>query len=271
MDNSSGENEIKEIARKPVKKIFCIKKININVILNSPYLSSFLIENNKINKYYKTSINDLNNRCISNFDLDKLLYELIYKQNSNSISNFHYNFLLFKKALNFRTILRKTKIDSLLKKCKSKFLRAVQESIKSLLSDWNRSIQIYKLPQSFVTNVNIDCNKKYLNLTILQIYYDLKVIVNQNDIYTGLEEEKVRLLSKIMNKTYKSLFYDYLNSKRYQQDCKSICEKEGEKFELLFRYVSKIFINYYLISKGNKQKNSYKKKNSEKSIPKNTF
>lgn len=223
--------------------------MNLNFIKHSKY---FINTNNSNN------IQNFSSNISSFYDYDKLLYDLIFHQNSNSINSFHNNFLLFKNILNFHNILRKTKIDSILKKCKSKFFRAVQEVIKSLLSESNRLTQLYKLPQSFITNVNIDCNKKYLNMKLLKIYYELKVIVNKEVIYQGLCQEKSLILEGVMNKTYKELFSEYLRSKRYQLDCKTIREKEGEKFELLFRYVSKEYINYYMISKGNKPKYSNK-------------
>ena len=240
--NSTLTNETEPIppSKKDIKP-FTIKKMNMEIILQSPFLSQFT--------------NKEDPKSLSSFNMDKLIDELIFYQNTYSISNFHDNFSLFKKALNFERLLRKTKIDSLLKKCKSKFLRAVQEVIKKIMGDCNRLIELYQLPQRFITNVNIDYNKKYLNKTLFQIYCDLKVINSHNDIYSGLNREQAILLSKVMNQNYKNLFFEYLHSKRYEIDCKYICQKEGEKFELLFRYVSKIFINYYILSKGNKTKN----------------
>ena len=223
-------------------KLFDFKKMDMNIISHSSFLSQFISDKSDYS-------------ALSTFNMDQLLDEVIFFQNNNSISNFRYNFSLFKKTLNFEKCWRKTKIDSQLKKCKSNFLRAVQEVIRKIIGSSNRLIQLYQLPRRFTTNINIDYNKSYLNKTLYQIYMDLKVITCHNDLYSGLSKEQVVLLSKIMNQNYKTLFFEYLGSKRYQADCKYIRVKEGEKFELLFRYVSKIFINYYILSKGNKTKN----------------
>ncbi len=224
---------------KPKEKIFLISKITKEHCLNSEFLQSFI----------QSSNNDDN----AEFNFDGLINALVNIKQSNTVSAFHLNFLEFKKVLNFKRSQRKTKIDSILKKCKSKFFRAVQEAIKKLTNDSNL---INRLPQSFITNINIDNNKEYMNKTILQIYLDLKIIQSQSDFYYGISPENVMKLNQFIYMTYTELFNYYITSQRFKRDCESIREKEGEKFEILYKYVSKIFIHYYSLSKGNKPKKS---------------
>lgn len=219
------------------KKIFLITKITKEHCLNSSLLQSFIMNSNDSDS--------------TEFNFDGLINVLLSIKQSNTVSAFHTNFLEFKKALNFKKMLRKTKIDSILKKCKSKFFRAIQESIKKLT---NESSQIGRLPQFFITNINIDYNKDFMNKTIGQIYIDLHVIQNLNDFYYGLTQEKAFTLQKMLNMTYTELFNSYITSQRFKEDCESIRMKEGEKFEILYKYVSKIYIKYYSLSKGNKPK-----------------
>ena len=46
---------------------------------------------------------------------------------------------------------RKTHIDSILKKCKARFFKAISDCIKQCVK-----IQIKKFPQSFITNISIE-------------------------------------------------------------------------------------------------------------------
>lgn len=227
-------NENTELSK---RQIFLITKINKEQCLNSTFLQSF--------------VSPTNNLEMTEFNFDGLITALLSIKKSNTVSTFHSNFLEFKKTLNFRKSLRKTKIDSILKKCKSKFFRAVQESIKKIT---NESTQIGRLPQFFITNINIDYNKEYMNKTIIQIYQDLHIIQDEKDLFIGLNQEKLLQLCRLCRMTYSELFNYYIASQRFKEDCELIRQKEGEKFEILYKYVSKIFIKYYSLSKGNKPK-----------------
>ena len=163
----------------------------------------------------------------------------------------------FKTILNFHRPLRKTKIDSILKKCKSKFFRAVQDSIKKVTNDLT---QINRLPQSFITNININYNKNFMDKTIFEIYKSLNLVNNEREFFVGTTTENIPKLRTLLNSTYSELFNIYTESKRFKEDCEIIREKEGEKFEILYKYVSKIFISYYSLSKGNKPKQLLKRK-----------
>ena len=74
---------------------------------------------------------------------------------------------------------RKTHIDSILKKCKARFFKAISDCLKQCVK-----IQIKKFPQSFITNISIEYNKYILNLTVCELYKSLKL---SNDILMGIE------------------------------------------------------------------------------------
>ena len=49
---------------------------------------------------------------------------------------------------------RKTHIDSILKKCKARFFKAINDCLKQCVK-----VQLKKFPQSFITNISIEYNK----------------------------------------------------------------------------------------------------------------
>lgn len=150
--------------------------------------------------------------------------------------------------------MRKTKIDSLLKKCKSKVFRTIQEAINVLSNINNKDI---RLPQSFITNINIEENKKWLNSSLLEIYQEFNIITTLEEWKQShsVKAESAIYLKILLEMTYKESFEAYLKSNRYTCDYNYIKQREGEKYAILYDYVSKVFINYFLYGKGNKKKN----------------
>ena len=55
--------------------------------------------------------------------------------------------------------------------------------------------------------------------------------------------------------THKEAFEAYIKSNRYQSDYHYIKQREGEKYAILFDYVAKIYIRYFLNGRGNKKRN----------------
>ena len=246
-----NNSNISFLEKEGKKLIFRITKMTKEKMFNSQFLQSFLSK--KVNFEEKDENNKID---LPDFNFEGLISVLINIKNNNSVSEFHSNFMDFKTVLNFHRPLRKTKIDSILKKCKSKFFRAVQDSIKKITNDLT---QINKLPQSFITNINIDYNKNYMNKTIFQIYQSLNLVNQEKEFFIGISDENIPKLKSLLNYTYSQLFNIYTESQRFKEDCEVIREKEGEKFEILYKYVSKIYIRYYSLSKGNRPKKIYQK------------
>lgn len=159
--------------------------------------------------------------------------------------------------------MRKTQIDSLLKKCKSKAFKTIHEALKNCLL-----VKLPRLPQDFITNIKIDFNKNYLEKTIEEIYKEFNIVPSVEEFIEKryLNESKVQIFKDFIGMKLKNVFENYLNSKQYVNDYYHIHKREGEKFAILFNYISKVFIQYYTKSKGNRPKNVNKSRvNMERS------
>jgi hypothetical protein len=180
-------------------------------------------------------------------------------------NSFHSEFILFRKTLGLKKILRKTRIDSLLKKCKSKVFRTVQEAINLLTGQSNGKDN--RLPQSFITNINIEYNKKYLNKTIEDIYVESKIFSSADGLIDSLPvnkmtEEDMTYLKILLRMNYRNIFESYIKSTRYISDYHYIKQREGEKYAILFDYVARIYVRYFLNGRGNKKRNPRKNKHN---------
>jgi len=237
-----------------------------NEFLEAGELKEDLLKTESIEIENSDSIDEMNSdelkiekpKCINlnnfgNFNLHSNIHEnfnLCKKRRS-----LHSTFLLLKKKLNLEQFMRKTQIDSLLKKCKSKAFKTIHEALKKCLN-----IKLPRLPQYFITNIKIDFNKIYLEKTIYDIYREYKIIPSVEEFISKkyLIDDKIPIFVDFLNLTFKNVFEYYVNSKQYVKDYYHIMNREGEKFAILFNYISKVFIQYYTKSKGNKPKNKYK-------------
>lgn len=164
---------------------------------------------------------------------------------------FHDNFHELKRKMNVQNT-RKTNIDSLLKKIKSKCLKATHEILKNCLN-----LIVCRLPQNFITNIKIELNKYYLNKTIGEIYYDFNLLLSYSDIHEKnlIRKGKHELFNDIYSMRLKQVYNTYLESNLFKKDYENIKLRDGEKFAELYKYVAKNMCEYYLLSKGNKRKN----------------
>lgn len=224
----------------PKKKIFLIKKMNVNLILNSPILFSYI------------DFTSSPENIVQNFNIDPLIDRITSLQKGKCLTRhaFHRNFIIFTQILQLQNLSRKSHIDSILKKCKTKFFKALKSIFKKLFGKYSKNI--CKLPRKFVSDIRINCNKKYLDLSLFEIFKDYKININLIEVKLILTDYKFKMLLLLLNKTYKALYIEYINSRRFLIDCEKICKKEGKKYELLFKYVSKFFVNYYTVCFGNK-------------------
>jgi len=201
------------------------------------------------NKYF------INFDCLSQKDL--------------SINNFNDIFLTIRKKLHVKHS-RKSEIDSLLKKAKCKFFQTVHKIMKYCLS-----ITVNRLPQIFITNVTIEYNLRYLEKTIIQIYNDFDLIQNLPIIDDEVIKIKNKELFKVFLKyKFYELYEEYIESQCYKKDINKVINKNGKNIGILYEFVSKNFIHYYLNSKNKITKigeqdnreynNKFNKENTEK-------
>ena len=228
----------------------------INETTISSNNSSSLLKNIVLNPSNLNEVNEYNKNQNSNealYDLFKENQNLPYLkiQNTRSFSHsFHINFNNLRIKLGIEDS-RKTHIDSLLKKAKSKCLKAIHEVLKLSLN-----LLIGRLPQNFITNIKIDFNKKYLSKSIGNIYYEYKLlpsyeeIINKNLIRKG----KFDLFNETYNSSFEHVYMVYINSDLYKKDFEKISLKDGYKIATLYDYVAKNMCEYFILSKGNKKK-----------------
>ena len=87
------------------------------------------------------------------------------------INSFYLKIKHIRKKYNIKKS-RKNHFDSVVKKVKSKFLKAIYESLKFCL----HSCKIKRLPQNLIINTRIEYNKKVLNKTVEEIYTVFKLL-----------------------------------------------------------------------------------------------
>jgi hypothetical protein len=189
--------------------------------------------------------------CTSNIDLSNSSnrqghQELALKR---SRMKFHRRFLILKENLKINKFLRKTQIDSLLKKTKTKVCKAIHKAMEKCLK-----IKLERLPQDFITNIKIDSNKKLLNKKIAQIYEDFKLLPSLSEVEEKgiICENKKKQFLEFCNLTWKEACKAYIGSTLFIKDIQAIQLKEGYALAMLFKFMGRIFPTYFDFSKGNK-------------------
>ena len=170
-------------------------------------------------------------------------------QKDLSINSFNEIFLNLRKKLHIKHT-RKSEVDSLLKKAKCKFFQTVHKIMKYCLSN-----TVNRLPQVFITNITIEYNRNYLEKTILQIYRDFDLIQNLQI----LDDKSIKIKNKELflsfsKYKYYELYNEYLESQCYRKDINKVINKNGKNIGLLYEFVSKNFILYYMNSKNKIEK-----------------
>ncbi len=170
-------------------------------------------------------------------------------QKELSISNFNNIVITIRKKLHVKHT-RKSEVDSLLKKAKCKFFQTVHRIMKYCLS-----ITVNRLPQVFITNISLEYNLYYLEKTIIQIYNDFDLIQNLQIIDDKVIKIKNKELFKIFSKyKYYELYNEYIQSQCYIKDVNKVINKNGKNIGVLYEFVSKNFILYYLNGKNKIEK-----------------
>ena len=164
--------------------------------------------------------------------------------------SFHTIFTYIRKKLQLK-LARKNNIDSLLKKCKGKFCKAVFESIKLCLN-----LKVQRLPQEFITNITIEYNQNFLHKKIIDIYNEFNLLPSLDEIINKnlCRKGKIEIFKEIANSDFSSVYDNYITSDRFKRDYENLIKEEGKRKSLLYEFVAKNFCVYYFFGEGHSVK-----------------
>ena len=217
--------------------------------------------NNLILKFNNT-INENNKEICSSTNI----IEYPKQPSSRKEINVFYSRIKFiRKKYNIKKS-RKNHIDSLVKKAKSKFLKGIYEGLKYCLNSY-----INRLPQKFIINTKIEYNKKYLNMTVEDIYSEFKLLPTVDVMIENnmVQKDKKDLLYILMKTKLKEIYKLYICSDLYLYEKRKIEKKSGLDVALLYDFVATNLCEYFLLNKGNHRKNGininkkFSKKNND--------
>lgn len=197
--------------------------------------------------------NESNNNLI-HFTINKDIQKYL---NSENLVSFQQAFSLLRKKMLIKPT-RKAYIDSILKKCKVRFFKAINDCLKKCLK-----INIKKFPQKFLTNISIEKNRDLLEITVQELYknfnacnINLEECIELNLCFKGKE----KYLKYICHSKISDLYLLYIESMKYKKEIDIIKKYIGIKMFYLYIFVSENYINYYLFSKPHFCKNNNAKK-----------
>ena len=240
-----GKMEITNNIRIDNEKRAHIVNVNINNNLN-------ISSNNSLCTDESTSEIKL---CESPFIYQKEKY-LVDKEKKEIISLYS-TFKYLKEKYNINNS-RKNRMDCIIKKVKTKYMNAIHDAIKHCVN-----LKMNKLPQNFITNINIEYNKMYFNKTVEQLYSEFNIVPSLNELINKnlIKNGKKELLIILMNSSLKDIYQYYLTSDLYKYHRMCIIKKEGENSGKLYDYVAQNICKYFIYNKGNKKIINYKNNN----------
>jgi len=240
-----GKMEITNNIRIDNEKRAHIVNVNINNNLN-------ISSNNSLCTDESTSEIKL---CESPFIYQKEKY-LVDKEKKEIISLYS-TFKYLKEKYNINNS-RKNRMDCIIKKVKTKYMNAIHDAIKHCVN-----LKMNKLPQNFITNINIEYNKVYFNKTVEQLYSEFNIVPSLNELINKnlIKNGKKELLIILMNSSLKDIYQYYLTSDLYKYHRMCIIKKEGENSGKLYDYVAQNICKYFIYNKGNKKIINYKNNN----------
>lgn len=188
------------------------------------------------------------------------------KCSRKEINSFYSRIKYIRKKYNIKKS-RKNHIDSLVKKAKSKFLKGIYEGLKYCLNSY-----INRLPQKFIINTKIEYNKKYLNLTVEEIYSEFKLLPTLDIMIESnmVQKDKKDLLYLLMKTKLKDIYKLYINSDLYLYEKRKIEKKAGIGVAQLYDFVATNICEYFLLNKGN-HRNNYSNINKKFSKSNNDY
>ena len=221
--------------------------INISFNTNSKIFSTI----------YPNRPNSLSNESTSIIPNNKIIGKdsISSSESSNLFTNIEKNLELLGQDANFLSVKRykerrprKHNQDNIRKKIKRRFFNnALIKKLNEKLRSIGSKQYLEKFSQYFVSDVNQKRNKEILDNTLLEIFEKKDLFINKNssglskyfhnlNVVHSEEIKENKEFKTILNKTYRDLYEEYINSDEFNIDEINIVKKNNED-EYLKRYI----------------------------------
>jgi hypothetical protein len=161
---------------------------------------------------------------------------------------------LFKRKRNKIRLRRRDNSDNIRKKIKGGFFNGALIKRLNFILKQNRSkLYFVKFHQKFISNITRKSNKKFLNMTLLEIF-EKKEVYSSNDlnfkhnlkVVQTKEIKENEELKEILNKKYCELFEEYINSKEFNIDeINRLEEKFDDSYIERYKNLARHFIEFF--------------------------
>ena len=149
---------------------------------------------------------------------------------------------------------RRENQDNIRKKLKTVFFNTfLRKKINEILNNKHSRLYFEKFPISFVNDIRKNTNKDVIDKTLLEIILN-KELYSENDlsnynhnikVVENKEVKQIGELKKILNKTFRELFEEFINSKEFNFDeIKKLKSKKDEDYIQNYIYVARHFFDY---------------------------
>ena len=200
-----------------------------------------------------------NNQNSSFLGQKRKLFKINYRKKYDE-SNEIYPSSVEKAFLNNKVLptrkRRRENQDNIRKKLKTVFFNTfLRKKINEILNNKHSRLYFEKFPISFVNDIRKNTNKDVIDKTLLEIILN-KELYSENDlsnynhnlkVVENKEAKKIGELKKILNKTFRELFEEFINSKEFNID--EINRLRNNNLDNIYieRYIyqSKHFIEYF--------------------------
>ena len=151
---------------------------------------------------------------------------------------------------------RKENKDNIRKKIKRGFLNKLCENLKSKLRIIGSKQYFTKFPQFFASDVDRNRNKIILDMTLQEIFENSELYIYEDEngyvnyLHNKKTVEKIKnndIFKKILNKTFRELYEEFLDSDEFNIDEINRLKKSKMENDYIRRYkdIAKDLINFF--------------------------
>lgn len=211
-------------------------------------------ENNIINKLYFLTIPINNKEIESKITNPSSNSQLFTKYESKDKLNKTSDKLIGKKI---RSKVRQPRFrnqDNMRIKIHRNFLKNLRNAINEKLKKIDKKLVLPRFPQNFAGKVNKVSKKLILNMTLLEILEKKEYCKNREDnlkLIKKIKENKTSDLNDILNKKFRDLYIEYIESKEFNIDeierlrnSKNKKTIKDEKYLSLYKDLANNFIKF---------------------------